>query len=145
MVCLCLLVTTASPSKTPELIEMLLGCGHGRGPRNHVLGGSLNSQGKRQFLEVVPSTEMHQTMSAENATTARDNRLVHRGQHVTTKARPQNGLTCYMGDRCLLHGWQVRGQCRLSSKFFHHLLTVVTLNKLFCKSGTRLLWTYNLI
>ena len=69
------------------------------GPRNHVLGGSLNSQGKRQFLEVVPSTEMHQTMSAENATTARDNRLVHRGQHVTTKARPQNGLTCYMGDR----------------------------------------------
>jgi len=77
--------------------------------------------------------------------------------YVSRKCHNSTGQqTCPQGTAChheseasewthLLHGWQVGGQCRLSSKFFHHLLTVVTLNKLFCKSGIRLLWTYNLI
>ena len=51
----CMSVTTITPAKTAEPIEMPLGVRSRVGPGNHVLGGGLDSvgEGKGQFLRGI--------------------------------------------------------------------------------------------
>ena len=102
------------PSKTDEPIDMPFTLWTRMGVR--WVGGADLSLGKGTIFRVAPDWNALGCVSNKRCSST-GCRLIRREQRMTASARSQNGLT--------RRGWQVRGRCGLSSKFFDHLSVVV--------------------